>query len=158
MKSSKKQVTPVRRSLKKESTLLPLVLDGLSAVENAHRAYFDNGIRKDFADSIDIDKAIKAGHEGENRWDYLLGHAPSNKVIAVEPHSAKQDEITTVINKRKAAQQQLSSHLKEGSKVEKWLWVASGKVHFANTEKVALRLNQNGIEFVGTTVKAKHLK
>lgn len=158
MKKSTKKLTPVRRSLQKESMLMPLVLDGLGAVKNAHRAYFDNEIRKDFADSLDLDEAMQVGHEGENRWDYLLGHVPSNKVIAVEPHSAKQDEITTVINKRKAAQQHLRGHLKEGSKVEKWLWVASGKVHFANTEKAALRLNQNGIEFVGTSVKAKHLR
>jgi hypothetical protein len=35
--------------------------------------------------------------------------------------------------------------------------VAPGKVHFAETEKAKLRLDQNGIEFVGTKVMAKHL-
>jgi hypothetical protein len=35
--------------------------------------------------------------------------------------------------------------------------VASGKVHFADTEKARLRLDQNGIKFVGTRVLAKHL-
>ena len=100
---------------------------------------------------------MQLGHEQANRWDYLLGHAPSGKVVAVEPHSAKQDEITTVINKRAAAREQMRAHLNDGARVAKWLWVASGKVHFANTEKARLRLDQHGIEFVGTKVTSKHL-
>lgn len=148
--------TPVRSALRKDSMLLPLVADGLGALKNAHRDYFDAAIRPTFADSLDLDEAMQFGHEQANRWDYLLGHAPSGNVVAVEPHSAKQDEITTVINKRVAAREQLKGHLRDGARVVKWLWVASGKVHFANTEKARLRLDQNGIEFV-TRVTAKHL-
>lgn len=149
--------TPVRAALQKDSRLLPLVVDGLGAVKNAHRDYFDTDIRQDFLDSLDLDEAVRPGHEQENRWDYLLGHTPSGEVVAVEPHSAKQDEITTVINKRSAAREQLKAHLRDGARVTKWLWVASGKVYFANTENVRLRLDQHGIEFVGTKVAAKHL-
>ena len=156
-KKSIQKASPLRTALQKESELLPLVLDGLGAVDNDHRAYFDIAIRNKFADSLNLDQALLIGHEQENRWDYLLGHTPSRKIIAVEPHSAKQDEISTVINKRKAAIQHLRDHLRDGSKVEKWLWVASGRVHFAKTEKVALQLIQNGIEFVGTRVTSKHL-
>ena len=87
----------------------------------------------------------------------MLGHEPSGELVAVEPHSAKQDEITTVIKKRSAAREQLKDHLREGARVTKWLWVASGKVHFADTEKVRRLLDQNGIEFVGTKVAMKHL-
>jgi hypothetical protein len=78
-------------------------------------------------------------------------------VIAVEPHSAKQDEISTVICKRKAAIEQLKGHLLDGARISKWLWVASGKVHFASTEKARIRLDQNGIAFAGTQVTKKHL-
>lgn len=153
----KKLKTPTRSALLTESKLLPLVVDGLGAVEAAHHKYFDHAIRNTFGDSLDLDKALKLGHERDNRWDYLLGHTPSEAVIAVEPHSAKQDEITTVINKCVAARKQLNDHLRNGSHVAKWLWVASGKVHFANTEKARLRLDQNGIEFVGTKISTKHL-
>lgn len=149
--------TPVRRALRHDSALLPSVADGLGAVKNAHRDFFDNAIRSTFADSLDLDEALKQGHEQENRWDYLLGHEPSGEVVAVEPHSAKQDEVTTVINKRSAARTQLEGHLREGSRVTKWLWVASGRVHFADTEKTKRRLDQNGIEFVGKKVTEKHL-
>lgn len=149
--------TPIRSALRKESTLLPLVVDGLGAVKNAHRDYFDAAIRQAFADSLDLDKAMQLGHEQANRWDYLLGHASSGNVVAVEPHSAKQDEITTVIKKRIAARKQMKDHLRDGARVTKWLWVASGRVHFANTEKARLRLDQHGIEFVGAKVTARHL-
>jgi hypothetical protein len=147
----------VRRALREDSVLLESVRDGLGAVEAAHRKCFDNAIRSTFADSLDLDKAVKRGHDQENRWDYLLGHKPSDEVIAVEPHAAKQDEITTVINKRSAARTHLKDHLREGARVTKWLWVASGKVHFADTEKTKRRLDQSGIEFVGKRVTVKHL-
>ena len=149
--------TPVRVALLVDSPLRFLVVDGLGAVNAAHRDCFEGAIRRDFSDSLDLDEALQEGHEQENRWDYLLGHSPSGELVAVEPHSAKQDEITTVIKKRAAAREQLKSHLRDGVRIVKWLWVASGKVHFADTERVRRLLDQNGIEFVGTKVAGRHL-
>jgi hypothetical protein len=149
--------TPVRRALRKDSSLLPSVQDGLGAVKSKHRDYFEEAIRSAFADSLDADEALREGHDRENRWDYLLGHGASQALIGVEPHSAKEDEISAVIKKRAAVIEQLRTHLREGVKIAKWLWVASGKVHFASTEKARFRLDQNGIEFVGKRVMAKHV-
>jgi len=148
---------PVRHALRANSTLLPQVRDGLNAVKESHRNYFDERIRSAFADSLDIDKAFRRDHPEDNRWDYLLGHQASGVIVGVEPHSAKDDEISTIIQKRRAAIEQLRTHLGDNVKIEKWLWVASGKVHFANTEKARVQLDQNGIEFVGTRVTDKHL-
>lgn len=149
--------TPLRSALLVDSSLQPSVVDGLAAVKTAHRNHFEDTIRSSFADSIDLDEAVRPGREQENRWDYLLGHTPSGAVVAVEPHSAKQDEVTTVINKRRAAREHLKGHLRDNARVMKWLWVASGRVHFADTEKTRRLLDQNGIEFVGTKITAKHL-
>lgn len=149
--------TTLKRALQISSSLQPVVAEGMGAVERAHREYFEQDTRSTFGDSLDLDKAMLQGHEQENRWDYLLGHTPSGKVVGVEPHAAKQDEITTVINKRAAALEHLRAHLRDGAKVSKWLWVASGKVHFANTEKAKIRLDENGIEFVGKAVGVRHL-
>lgn len=151
------QSTPVRRALREESALLQRVEDGLGAVASCHLDYFDAAIRSAFADSLDVDEAMRPGHADANRWDYLLGHAGSQALIAVEPHSAKEEEISTVIKKRSAAIKQLGAHLRDGVKIARWLWVASGKVHFANTEQARFRLDQNGIEFVGRRVSPKHL-
>lgn len=149
--------SPVRAALAPESPLSAEVKDGLAAVVAGHNGYIDPAVRAEFADSLDLDAALLAGHEQENRWDYLLGHAPSAAVIGLEPHSAKEDEVSTVIAKRRAALDQLRGHLRPGIQVASWLWVASGKVHFADTEKARRRLDQHGIQFVGGRVQSKHL-
>jgi hypothetical protein len=41
--------------------------------------------------------------------------------------------------------------------VAAWYWVASGKVDFVPHEKMLNHLNENGIEFVGRRLTAKHL-
>lgn len=149
--------TPVRRILKDTSPLQNVVMDGLGGVQDGDRDYIDTDIRRFFADSLDLDKAMKANHPEENRWDYLLGHRPSGKVIGLEPHSAKEDQVSTVIAKRTEAINQLREHLKPGGCIAAWLWVASERIHFADTEKARRRLDQNGIQFVGTKVLLKHL-
>lgn len=149
--------TPLRRALRNESVLQAAVADGLGAVARAHKTYFHAAVRPDFADSIDLDSTLKSAHPEDSRWDYLLGHTSTAQLIAVEPHTAGQDQISAVIAKRAAARQQLRDHLREGEQVHSWLWVASGKVQFADTEKARRLLDQNGIQFVGTRVTAKHL-
>ena len=149
--------TPIRAALTNDSFLRDEVKDGLAGIEKADRGYIDETVRTAFADSLGLDKALRAKHGQENRWDYLLGHADSRKVVGLEPHSAKADEISTVIKKKEKAKEQLRAHLRPGARVAVWLWVASSKVHFANTEKASIRLDQNGIKFVGTRVMRKHL-
>jgi hypothetical protein len=151
------EITPVRNALVAESTLRTRVADGLAAMESAHRSYIEESLRAEFTDSLDLDEAMRAGHEQENLWDYLLGHAPSTAVVGLEPHTAKGDAISAVIAKRKAAKDQLRPHLRPNSRIGAWLWVASGGVQFADTEKARRRLDQSGIQFVGKKVLRKHL-
>jgi hypothetical protein len=153
----KHQQTPVRQALLSDSALQQAVRDGLNALVAGDRDYIEEALRGDFSDSLDIDEAFQPGHEQENRWDYLLGYTVTRKVVALEPHSAKADQISKVIAKRSAALVQLSAHLKAGEHVVAWLWVASGKVHFADTESARRRLDQNGIQFVGKRLQSKHL-
>jgi hypothetical protein len=155
--SEKARKTPVRGALRQDSILLPNVKDGLGDVKAAHRQLIDGSIRTTFVDSLEIDDNLKPGRDQENRWDYLLGHGPSGSLVALEPHSAKDDQVSTVIRKREAALKQLGPHLRDGARIEKWLWVASGAVYFARTEKVSIRLIQSGIEFVGKMVTKKHI-
>ncbi len=147
----------LQKALCPQSSLQTLVRDGIGAVKGADHQHFDSSIRADFSDSLDLDAALRSAHPEENRWDYLLGYTPSDEIIAVEPHSAQQGEISTIIKKRSHARQQLKPHLRDGARVSKWLWVASGQVQFADTEKARRQLDQNGISFVGKVVKAKHL-
>lgn len=65
--------------------------------------------------------------------------------------------MQTVIPKKHAAERQLRDHLEPDRCVSAWLWVASGMVSLANTEKGRRALDENGIRFVGRMVLAKHL-
>ncbi len=149
--------TPIRRALTRRSNLLPLVADGIQAIERGHRSYIDTALRADFSDSLEIDQNLKGGHEQQHRWDYLLGKASDGSIVGLEPHSAKTDQVSKVIKKREMALLQLQMHLKPTATVSKWFWVASGNVHFANTDKERRILDQNGIQFVGTKLMKKHL-
>lgn len=150
--------TPIRSALAEASSLREAVQDGLAAMKRKDRGYIDEDIRSAFADSLDLDEAMRPDHAQENRWDYLLGLSTGRTVVAIEPHSAKQNAITTVIRKREAAMEHLRPHLKPSTRIAAWLWVASGKVHFADTERARRRLDQNGIAFVGRRVCCRHLR
>jgi hypothetical protein len=156
-KTKRRVATPVRAILRKESALSSKVEDGLGAVKKPHRGLIDETIRADFADSLEIDENLRPGHEEENHWDYLLGHRPSESVIALEPHSPNEKEISVVIAKRTAAKEQLAPHLEEGARIAAWLWVSPGKVGFLSMERAGIRLAQHGIAFVGKKLLPKHL-
>ncbi len=128
----------------------------MGAVKDKDKKFIHASLRTQFHDSLDTDEVFRVGRDQEPRWDYLLGHE-NRSLIAVEPHSAKTDEIQAVINKMKALEQQLVGHLKRGRRISKWLWVASGTVCFPPGSKYELRLRQVGISFVGRCVMAKHL-
>jgi hypothetical protein len=152
--------TPVRLILKDESSLQALVKDGLGGVtKKADKNTLDESIRNRFSDSLALDDAMKADKQYKQvqRWDYLLGDAETAKVIALEPHSAHSDQVTKVILKRTRAREQLAPHLRPGVTIAAWLWVASDKVGFPDTDKVRRRLDQSGITFVGERVLKKHL-
>ncbi len=148
--------TPIRKALTAQSMINALVQDGIGAIKDNDKRCLDTSIRTQFADSLDTDEAFRVGRDQEPRWDYLLGHENRN-LIAVEPHSAKTDEIKAVINKKRALIQQLNGHLKDGTHISKWLWVASGTVCFPRGSKYEISLSQAGIKFVGRCVLAKHL-
>lgn len=154
MRSSRRR-TPVREALVAQSALAVHVQDGLGAVKDKDKPFIDSSIRIQFSDSLDTDEAFRAGHDQEPRWDYLLGH--ERGIVAVEPHSAKTDEVDAVVKKKKALQQQLHGHLKDGRTIATWLWVASGTVCFPRGSKHEIKLSQSGIKFVGRRVMAKHL-
>lgn len=154
---TRKAKTPIRAALSENSALTAKVRNGLGAIADAHKVHIEESIRTQFADSLDLDAALLESHPQENRWDYLLGHKGSASIVALEPHSAKQDQISTIISKRAMAQQQLQQHFVDGKRVARWLWVASGKVQFADTERARRILDQNGIEFLGSRLLAKHL-
>ena len=150
--------TVVRRSLIADSQLQSRVKDGLQALKSVDRVRVAVDIRTRFEDSIDIDAAFEAANPTDNRWDYLLGDKPTGRMIGVEPHSAKSDEVSTVIAKKDRAREHLRPHLRKGCQVFEWFWVSSGTVHFPDMDRTEKRLAQANITFVGRQLKKGDLK
>jgi hypothetical protein len=150
--------TPIRLALLPSSALRTRVSDGLGALSKAHRQLIDKPLRSSFADSLEVDEALRKTAAREPQWDYLLGHDPSSVVVGLEPHSAHTGEVAAVIGKKAAARRQLQSHLKKNSRIAGWFWVALGKVDFAPPDKVIRRLEQEGITFVGGSLREKDLR
>lgn len=149
--------TPIRTALVAGSSLQDQVKDGVQALKQVDLNHVEQEIRAWFADSLALDEALKQGHPQDCRWDYLLGHEGSQKVIGLEPHTANNHEISRVIKKRQDAIDQLRGHLRPGVHVADWFWVASGKVDFLPLEKATNRLASQGIKFVGKTLLKKYL-
>ena len=147
---------PVSHALK-GSYLAAAIREGIQAVPNDKRKHIAEPIRRDFQDSLDLDEASRPRYPNDARWDYLLGHAPSARVVAIETHSAETSEVSRVIQKRTASLGHLRDQLAAGHHVAAWYWVASGRVDFVPHERTMLRLSEHGIEFVGKGLEAKHL-
>ena len=147
---------PLTRALK-GSYLAASIQGGIQAVPNDKRKHISEAVRPDFLDSLDLDEASKSRHPTDARWDYLLGHAASSQVVAIETHSAETSQVSRVIQKRTASLGHLQGQLGAGHNVAAWYWAASGRIDFVPHEKAVLRLSQNGIQFVGGRLEAKHL-
>ncbi len=147
---------PVTRALK-GSSLAETIQPGLRAIPQADRRYIGESLRPTFLDSLNLDEATRSKHPGDSRWDYLLGHDGSSQVIALEAHSANTSNVAEVVRKRAASREHLQAHLQDGEAVAAWYWVASGRVDFAPHDKTINYLDQNGIQFVGSRLEAKHL-
>jgi hypothetical protein len=149
--------TPIRAALCEESSLRRLVCDGLGALKSTDHKYLEPDLRPLFRDSLDLDAATASAHPQDNRWDYLLGHSPSGRVIGVEPHSARSDQVGTVIAKKVAASRHLQPHLQPKARVASWIWVAAGQVDILHLDRARLRLAQHGVQLVGKQLRAKDL-
>ncbi len=148
MTSRRRRRRIVARCIVRDSPLGPSICQGLRAVKREHRAHIDGAIRRDFADSLDLDAALKHDHPDEPRWDYLLGHLPSEKVVALEVHPFRGDTVEEVIDKKQRALEQLEPHLHRGHGIARWYWAATGP-RLPPTGSASRLLADKGIFYVG---------
>ncbi len=149
-------IGPLHRAFQR-SYLASSIRAGLQAVPGDKRKHIADAIRADFSDSLDLDDATRQRHPHDARWDYLLGHDSSSHIVAIETHSAETSEVSKVIQKRRASLQHIRGELGSQHHVAAWYWAASGRVDFVPHERTMLRLSENGIQFVGGRLEAKHL-
>ena len=97
--------------------------------------------------SVDIDTTVKSIYPNESRWDYALGY--DGKTHFIEVHTAKTDEVKSVLNKRKWLQDFLINDAPELNKEPKHFhWISSDGNHILPNSSQARQLAQSGIKVV----------
>jgi hypothetical protein len=110
--------------------------------------------RLDVGDSLNLDAAMRIDFPQANRWDYLLSVPGIKQIIGLEPHSARDSEISVVIAKKQQEIEYLRDHLPPNHRVAKWLWVSRGHTSFSKMESARRRLDQAGIVYEGQMINS----
>jgi hypothetical protein len=142
----------LKEALQPMSALLPQVKNGRGAFLSRDRSLIAVSERPKIGDSLDLDEALRKGFPNANRWDYVFSVPGVGKLIALEPHNAKDSEISVLIAKKKHASTQLRLHLRIKYGVSAWLWVSHGRTSFSRMEQAPRRLAQAGIQYLGRLV------
>jgi hypothetical protein len=110
------------------------------------------------AGSVHVDAALKERFPEDNRWDYAVGHQPTNVkgevVYWIEIHSANSGEVKVVLAKLEWLQRWLNdSAPKLKAMPRAFIWVSSGKTSFAQPAHQLRRLASLGLRHVGRGYK-----
>jgi hypothetical protein len=136
------------------SPLRGQIKHGLRALKNVDHELIATAIRSEVGDSLDLDTAMRDEFPQANRWDYLLSVPHIKQIVGLEPHSARDSEISVVIAKKRQAFDYLRDHLPPKFRVAKWIWVSHGRTSFSMMESAKRRLDQEGIAYEGRMLKS----
>lgn len=136
------------------STLRPLLKAGLGALLAVDRPLIGPAEGRRVSDSVDLDAAMRPALPNANRWDYLLGLLDTAGIVAVEPHTATDGEVSVLIAKKREALAFLRMHLNPGRFVDRWIWITHGRVGFSRMDRAIRQLDQAGIDFQGRHLKS----
>lgn len=137
----------IRDALLPNSPLQGLLAQGLGALLNIDRPLIAQAQRDRVGDSLDLDAASRAEHPSDHRWDYILSVPDAMKLVGVEPHRARDSEISVVISKKRNAEVYLRTHLAPRYQVSRWFWVSHSNDGFSRMERAHRQLAQNGISY-----------
>ena len=127
---------------------------GLTALNTADIELIHLPERQRVGDSLALDEATRAEQPSAHRWDYVVSIPATGELVGIEPHSARDAEISVVIQKKKNAAEYLSAHFVVGHRVARWIWVTRGRVGFSKMERARRLLDQNGIWFAGRIIRS----
>ncbi len=97
--------------------------------------------------SVDIDAAVKSIYPNASRWDYAVGY--DGITYFIEVHTAKTDEVKSVLNKLQWLQDFLVRDAPNLNKEKKrFHWIASSGNHLLPNSPQARQLAQKGIKII----------
>ena len=148
----------VRKSLAPRSPLRTEVQAGKQALRKSDREKIAESAGAKVVDSLDLDAATARELPEENRWDYLVGTTVAGAtLLAIEVHPASTSQVSTVIQKKLAAELYLKEQLVSGARPKAWIWLASGTTAIPQTTAQDRRLNQAGIRLAGGRLNLREI-
>lgn len=147
----------LKKALAKSAGLSAAVATGKQAIKGEHRELLVEADRTAarITDSLDLDVYRQDAAPSEHRWDYLVGVAghAATCVVAVEVHPAREDQVTRMIEKAKAARRVLRAECQADPVDGLWHWLASKNVDCSRAGSAERRLKEAGIAFPKTRLK-----
>jgi hypothetical protein len=135
-------------SFRPGSVLRAAVVSEAGALEREHQALIDRPALVQIRDSVNFDSALRHLYPEDHRWDYFVSVAGQEIIVGIEPHSASDSEVSTVLKKKQHAWSVITDQCLPGTTVSRWFWIASTKVRFSRNERASRQLDKAGITFV----------
>jgi hypothetical protein len=131
---------------------------GLQAMPGADKQHVDAEDARRLTGSANVDAALAQSHPNDPRWDYAVGHSPTNRrgevVYWIEIHPASSREINVVLGKLtwlKSWMKESAPRLQAMEKV--FVWVSSGKTSFTSSSPQQKRFALLGLRHKGRVFK-----
>lgn len=130
---------------------------GLRALEDADRQRIRAVDSRRLTGSICLDLALAEMMPNDPRWDYGIGHRPTNReemVYWIEVHPATEGDIVAILRKHNWLAAWLKSSAPELNSLHRnFVWVSSNKTSFTQSSPQGKRLAQHGLMLAGRHFK-----
>ena len=127
---------------------------GLGALRGADRQHIDAKNTRRLTGSVDLDTCLEESCPNDPRWDYGIGHRPTNlnseTVYWVEVHPGNAGEVNALLQKLAWLKVWLknSAPALDGMRRE-FIWVSSGKTSFTLSAPQQKRFALQGLQHKG---------
>lgn len=127
---------------------------GFQALTAADRQHVDAQDTRRLAGSVNVDAALARSHANDPRWDYAVGHRPTNYdgevVYWIEIHPGSSGEIRAVKAKLTWLQKWLQASAPELNAMRRaFIWISSGRTSFSPVSLQRKQLALLGLRYYG---------
>jgi len=131
---------------------------GLQAFSGANKEHVDAEDTGRLAGSVDVDSALAERCPNDSRWDYGIGHRPTNligeMVYWIEIHPASSGEVKVVLAKLAWLQGWLRDSAPRLRAMRRaFIWISSGKTSFTLTSPQQKQFALLGLRHRGRVFK-----
>ena len=145
-----------KNAVEKTTDIRHALRAGLKALKKADKAHVTADDTSRLSGSIDLDAALAMKLPQERRWDYAVGHRPSNSrcemIYWIEIHPASgNSSVGAVLGKLESLRSWLRDRapLLDVLRPRRFIWISSGRTSFTLSSPQQKRFAVFGLRHVG---------